>query len=83
VRPNWKYDTGKDFLFTLSREADKWSAKHGGWEVDNRKRKDVPEEWPGYAAIYSRNTKIKISELRIQGVLDADWVKAAQAEAEK
>lgn len=83
VRPNWRYDTGKEFLFTLSREADKWSAKHGGWEVDNRKRKDVPEEWLGYAAIYSRNTKIKISELRIQGVLDADWVKAAQAEAEK
>ncbi|MBI3829301.1 MAG: protein kinase [Planctomycetes bacterium] len=83
VRSGWKYETGKDFLFTLAREGDKWSAKHGGWEIDNRKRKDVPEEWPGYAAIYSRNTKIKILELRIQGVLDAEWVKAAQAEAEK
>ncbi|MCW8130410.1 MAG: protein kinase [Planctomycetota bacterium] len=83
IRYNWSYDTGKDYVFSLTREGDKWSAREGTWEIDNRKRKDIPEEWSGHGTIYSRGTKIKITELHIQGVLDPEWVKQALAELEK
>lgn len=76
-RLNWSYDTGKAYLFVLVREGEKWSAKENTWEIENRKRKDIAEEWPGHGALWSRGTRVRIAELRISGVLDPEWVKEA------
>jgi len=76
-RLNWNYDTGKAYLFVLVREGEKWSAKENTWEIENRKRKDITEEWSGHGAVWSRGTRVRITELRISGVLDPEWVKEA------